>query len=536
MMKIKAVLICIVCMFFLMSGSPGLAQKADQNEFRVINDVQVNFNDVSGPGRRASSLTDGTTYIENLNVYARGSRDEFKYVFNLGGRTTNDKRYDRAEFALTSLRGHFSYQNHQMDAGDIFESYSQFSLDSALKGTAYKYYNESDDLPNLSLVYGVAYPRWENLWEGYDLVAIQRNVFGANISHDLSPVFTAGFSVVRSEDSQPVSDADALYTSNVYAVDFSYNPIPGLTIKGESAFSDTSENHSGRTHSDDYGGNAQKIEIVGDADPSRVALKYERISPKFKTLTGSAISNQERFSSAWRYKYTKKITTNFKFLWLRANINDNASMTHTWQPQASVSVRNLFGRRYANSTLSYKFEKKSGSALATLNQYLTLAHSDRYGFLENSTSLTLNSFDTDNATRDQLEYTANTTFNSRHQKGQFVIKPMLSAGTFFYENQLINQTNQVLQYSVGLGLDVPKKKIFSNVAFGQNKLHAFGQDNSNKWFARFHVYYKPQFLGYLNQSTFSLRGAINDYSFSTATRDFVEKSLTIGMNIPFSIK
>ena len=528
--------IFILCLAFLLCCQTGFAKNQDQNELRIVNDVQVNFNDVSGPGRSASSLTDGTTYIENLNIYARGKKDDFKYTFNLGGRTTNDDRYDSAEFALTSLKGYFSCQSHQLDAGDIFESYSQFSLDSALKGVAYKYYNESDDLPDVSFVYGLAYPRWENLWEGYNLFAIQRNVFGANITHDINPLLTAGFSVVRSEDSKPVTTNDALYTSNVYALDIEYNPIPGLTIKAESAFSDTSENYSGRTHSGTYQGNAQKIEIIGDGAPSRVVLKYERVSPKFKTLVGSAVADQERFNSRWRYKYSKNITTNLNFLWFRNHINGSSQMTHTWQPQANINVRKLFGRRYANTSLSYKFEKKAGNDLSTLNHYMTLTHRDRYGFLENSTSFGINSFDTDKGTRNQLDYTANTTFNSRHRKGDFVIKPMVSAGTFFYENQLIHQTNQVLQYSVGIGLDIPKKKIYSKITFGQNKLHAFGQDNSDKWFTRFHIYYKPKFLGYLNHSTFSLKGAINDYSFSTSTRDFVEKSLSLGINIPFSIK
>jgi hypothetical protein len=535
-MNFKTKRICLLCLFFLISTQTGFAKTGDQNEFRLINDTKVNFNDVSGPGRSASSLTDGTTYIESLNLYSRGNKDDFKYIFNLGGRTTNDKRYDTAEFALTSLKGHFTYQDHQVTAGDVFESYSQFSLDSALKGTSYKYYNETDNLPNVSFVYGVAYPRWENLWDGYDLVALKRQVYGANITHDFNPVFTAGFSVVHSDDSKPVNINDTLFNTTIYAIDAKYKPIPGLTINAESAFSDTSENNSSGTPSDDYTGTAQKLEIIGDGHPSRVVLKYERISPKFKTLTGSAISNQERVNSSWRYKYTKNITTDLKFLWLKNYIDSSPQSTQNWQPFASITIRKLFGRRYARSSLSYKFEKKTGNDLTTLNQYLTLTHSDRYGILENSTSLGINSFDTNNATRDQMDYTANTTFNSRHKRGDFVIKPMLSAGTFFYENQLINETNQVLQYSVGVGLDIPKKKIYSKFTFGQNKLHSYGQDNSDKWFVRANIYYKPQFSKYLTRSTFSLTGAINDYSFSTATRNFVEKSLSLGINFPLSIK
>ena len=523
-------LVIILFVFFASAGI-GHAQENDKSELRILNDLQVNYNELSGPGRAASSLTEDTTYVESLEVYARGNNEDLRYVFRVGGRTTNDKRYDPAEFALTSLKGELDYHAHNLQAGDLFESYSQYSLDSSLKGTAYKYIDDTDNLPDLSLVYGAAYARWENLWDGYDLETVKREVFGANISHDFSPVFNLGASAVNSNDSNRIYSTDVLYENTVYAMDFEYNPIPGLTIRGEGAFSQTDED-SGV----DYGGNAQKIEAIGDAHPSRVVLRYERFSPKFKASVGSAMSDQERFTSSWRYKYSKFTTTNLRFLWLRNHINGSPQMTHTWQPQANISMRNLLGRKYGVTTLAYKLERKNGADLSTLNQYASLSHRDRFGKLENTTTLGVNKYETDGGVRDQMDYTANTTFHARLRAGKVVFKPEMSAGSFFYENQLIGQTNQVLQYSAGLGLDIPDKKIFSKVTAGINQLHAFGQDNSDKWFTRFHIYYRPSFSKYIKRCTFSLRGAINDYSFSTTTRDFREKSISLGINIPFSIK
>ncbi|MCF6249356.1 MAG: hypothetical protein L3J69_18675, partial [Desulfobacula sp.] len=399
----KQVLIGFLCTLFLLYGHFAFAKEKNKNEFRLVNDLQININDVSGPGRATSSLTNGVTYIENLNIYTKGTQEKYDYMFNIGGRTTNDIRQDSAKFALTTLKGHFSYQSHQLKAGDIFESYSQYSLDSALKGSSYRYYNESDDLPNFSIVYGLAYPRWENVWGGYGLNTIQRQVFGGNISHDISPVLTAGLSILRSEDSESVSSSDSLYDNIVYALDLDYKPIPGLTVKAESAYSDTRENDWRGTRTGSYTGNAQKLEIIGDGHPSRVSLKYERISPKFKTLMGSAISNQERFKSSWRYKYTKTITTQLSFLWMRNHLDDSSQRIHTWQPMANISIRKLFNRKYANTTLSYKTEIKEGNSVSTLNQYAALTHRDRYGIIDNSTSLGINSLKTDKATRDQLD-------------------------------------------------------------------------------------------------------------------------------------
>lgn len=531
-MQVRLIILLIIFLGSIVNPALGLENK----DFKILTSAEINFNDVSGPGRNSSSLTDGTTYVGGLSLYARGEGEDLKYQLNLGGRTTNDRRQDLAEFSLVALKGHLEMKSHRVTVGDVYESFSQYSLDSAIKGATYSYYDEEDGLPDVAFVYGYAYPRWENAWKGYDLEIAKREIVGANVSHDFTPIFNTGVSYVRGRDSEPVTTDDTLYDNDVCAIDFSYNPIPGLTVKAESAYSFTDQMTSSGTLMDDYGGNAQKLEITGDGHPSRVVLKYERVSPKFKSVTGSVLSNQEQFRSTWRYKATKLVTTDLGFLWFRNKINDNDSMSHSWKPSGKVTVRRLFGRKYGSSSLSYKFENRSEKTRNTKNHYVNVSHRDRFGKLDNTTSMGLSSYDTSGATKDQLDLTANTRFSLRHKMGNVVLKPELVAGTFFYDNKLTNQTDRILQYSVGFGLDIPKQKISSKITFGHNKLDADARDDSDKIFTRFHLYYRPGFTGFLNQSTISLRGAINDYSYTTSTRDFKEKSISLAVNIPFDLK
>ena len=156
-------------------------------EFHVLNEIQLNINDVSGPGKASSSMSDGVKYLENLNLYGAGNLGELNYQFNLGGRATNDDRIDVRSMTFTNLQGKASFRDHYLTAGDVFESYSQYSLNTSLKGGSYKFYNTEDNLPDVSLIYGYTYPRWESFFRMPDTRTMQRMGYGANIRHDFTP-------------------------------------------------------------------------------------------------------------------------------------------------------------------------------------------------------------------------------------------------------------------------------------------------------------------------------------------------------------
>nr|NJM03112.1 hypothetical protein [Desulfobacula sp.] len=93
----------------------------------------------------------------------------------------------------------------------------------------------------------------------------------------------------------------------------------------------------------------------------------------------------------------------------------------------------------------------------------------------------------------------------------------------------------IYEYSLGLGVDIPDRKITSDIRVGMNKLEkeAAGTDDSLKTFANVSLYYRPDFLAKLNQGLLFLRASVNDFNYTTETRDFRETSITSGINIQF---
>ncbi len=60
------------------------------------------------------------------------------YNFNLGAKGTDDKRNDIQPFSLTNMQGRFTNKVHTLTIGDTFESFSQYALNTAVKGASYR--------------------------------------------------------------------------------------------------------------------------------------------------------------------------------------------------------------------------------------------------------------------------------------------------------------------------------------------------------------------------------------------------------------
>ncbi len=510
----------------LLMTVPFSAQAAD--EFRLSNDFSTTYNDVSGPGDDQSSLTEGLRYLEIFNLYGNGEMGEVKYNFSLGAKVTDDPRNDSEKFSLTNMHGRFTNGIHTLTLGDTFEAFSQYSLNSAVKGASYRYADPGNMLPDLTLVYGLAYSRWDNMW-GVD--AVERQVAGMRLKQQLSADFWVALNGVHSFDHIRVNDS-SLFKSTVYSLDWEYLPIPGLTIRGESALADTTEDFSNQAD-DDNNGYAHKIEAIGDGGPSRVSLEYERVSPEFLTMLGSATPDREKFKARWRYKYTKTVTMNFGFLWYRDNLDgDLAFRTDHYKPEVGVTVRRLFDRNYAVADLTYKYDRAYGDDRSTSDHFVNLGYRDRFGIFDSDTNLGVTFYDTKDSRNDD-EFIYNTMLSTRHTTGDWVWKPSLSAGGWTLDNELQDTRDQVWEYALGLGVDVPSAKVTSTLKVGQNWLQKDTGTDSRKNFARLNVFYRPEFLSRLDYGMLYLRAFVNDFDYSVRDRDFRENSVTAGVSIQF---
>ena len=518
------------CACFLLWAAATSPAGAAMPELHFGNDFSLNYNDIAGPGRSNSSLTQGYRYTDLLTTNGNGKAGAYEYYFSAGGKATDDKRNDIKVFTLTNLQGHVSNGMHTVNIGDTFESFSQYALATSLKGGSYRFAKEGTNLPQVTAVYGYAYPRWDNFYGDHSVKVVQRQAFGGRLKQPIGADLWIGGSAVRAVDTHRRSPTDTLENAGVYTGDWEYRPIPGLTVNGEHSWSKDIQSPSEGTADNRLIGNAQRVEAVGDADPSRVSLEFERVSHNYQTLLGAATPDRLKGKAKWRYLATKKVTVTSGLLWFRDDVDhQKTAPIQNWRPELGVILKSLPGRPYATTGLNYYFSRRYGPATATSDHVFNLNYKDRFGEFDNDSNLGYTYYD---ASRKTKEYTYNTMLSSRYNAGEIVFKPQAAAGGWTSNDELSMVSERIYEFSVGCGMEVPRWKLTTDLKAGQNSLDRNGADNSRKAFADLGVYYRPV-IGKLRQTTFYVRGFLNEFRYTTSSRDFRERSVTSGVNIEF---
>ncbi|NOY12408.1 MAG: hypothetical protein GXP51_01560 [Deltaproteobacteria bacterium] len=511
----------LTCLLFTTSAYAG-------NNLSLWNDTSIVFTDLSGPGQSSSSMTEGIRHYSVLDLKSRGKLDSYDYSFGIGFKATDDKRRDSKKFSLTSLSGRLSNRVHTFNIGDTYESFSKYSLNTAIKGASYHYLNNANQIPEITLLGGIAYTRWDNFW---DTDATERKLYAARIKQDLTADLWLAASAVVIKDNRR-NFGSPLYDGNTLSFDLEYRPLPGLTIVGESSFSHIDEDNltSGTIK---HNGQAYRLEAIGDQNPSRVVLEYERVDPDYLSIAGSATADREKFKASWRYKYTRRLTVTTAFLWYRDNLDGQLAVrTQHYKPEISFRLQRMFNRRYAVGTLGYKMDRSYSSAASTQNHFINVSYRDRFGIFDSTTNLGMTYYET-RTVRKNDEFVANTSLSTRMTKGAIIWKPTIYLGTWHSDNELNDEVDHSYEYSVGLGCDIPSKKITSQLKVGKHKLFKESADDAERFYASLNVYYRPRLFARLKNSTLYLRGLINDYDYTTDSRDFRENRITVGFSVRF---
>ena len=505
-------------------------------DVRINLGLQGTYNEITGPGKASSSLSEGFNHSENLNINLRGYQGDLKYQLNVAGRGTNDEKIDRIPVSLTSLQAKLEYKYNYLNIGDVFESFSQYSLNSTLKGASYKYNNQSNNLPSVSVIYGSAYPRWESWFKDAKAKSINRVGYGANIKQNVNNNLILGVTALKSDDSERILDSDPLYDNTIFSLDGEYRPISGLTINGEAAISQTDLEANSTSSKTSYNGNAFRLEIIGDQDPSRVVLGYERVDPEFETLLGSAIKDRERASARWKYKWLQNTTLNTKFTWYRNNLDNISNSTNNYKPEIGIDMKKLFDRRYSNLNFNVKLDLKNSNINNSADYFTDLGYRDRFVGLDVDAGAGFTSYNIDKNTTDTLDYSGRISVSTRKSFDKFILKPSINASSNYIADDINNTTDKIFEYSVGLGVDFPDSKITSNFKVGQNILKASASDDAESLFVNAGIYYQPQVFFGINDCTIFARVMMNDFAFQTDTRNFNEKSFSMGLSFPLDFK
>ncbi len=525
---------------FISAGAANSATLSSQDKtsptktfkIRIQNNAYFEYNDVTGQGSDQSSLSEGLHYFNQLNVFTKGKINDYDYKFDVGVKATDNPKKDIKIISLTTLKGRFSNKTHTLTAGDIYNSFSQYSLSTALKGASY-FYRDHNQKNKIEVVYGIAYPRWDSFWSD-ETKTIKRKVYGGKYTHSFSSKLQSGFSFITSNDSDRQYDNVPLYNNHLYTFDTHYQPLKGLRLFGEYSYSMNTKETSSTAPGVKHYGTAIKMRAIGNQNPSRVVLEYERINPDFITLTGSATPDREKAKMRWRYKYNRQFYTNLGFLWFKDNLNgQKTETTNTYRPSLGITYKKLFGRPRSVSSLTYKFDNIVKTSQETKNHFVDFNYQDSFANLNSITNIGYHKYDVDQGVQDSHEIVFNTTLNGRHKIADYVLKPSIYYGTWGIEDELQHDDSQYYQIALGMGLDIPNKKITSKLKIGKNRTTRDHSGDNEKYFASLNIYWRAGNIFKMKHALIYLRTFVNDFSYSTASQDFKEKSVIIGIKNQF---
>lgn len=520
-----------VCMMLL----PAVSQA---ESLRFENDFSVTHNDISGPGASKSSLTQGFRYADELRgSYFKVDGDkETSFQFTL--KATNDRAIDSQTLSLTNLEFKNKNKLQTMVIGDAFSSFSDYAFSSAVKGFSYRYYDEEKRGPEMTLTYGYAYPRWDNFWGGYDQKVVERRFLGTRIRQDFTDRFSAGFSFVRTMDSNRVL-TDDLWSGNSYTVDWEYRTPADITLRGESSFSHMNKNSttdSGSTYSDTkHNGYAHKVNLLRES-PGKLEVEYEIISTDFETFAGSAIKDREKVKAKWRGKLNDNVSMRVGTLYFHDKLDDPANRTRNHSPEIGFVFKSPWGRPDAFLDVGFRVDRRYNSTSNTTDRNIILNYQDKIGVFDTDTNLIYTKYDTAYTTVGSTntkshELTYNTSLSMSRIAGKYTIRPSVYWGFYNAYDELAGKRDKAYETSLGLGVNTNDGILTSNIKVGQK--HMMKEKGNSNWFANVNVEYKAPFLAKKNGKLY-LKAFVNDYKFDSATNDnYRETSITTGIIMTF---
>lgn len=518
----------------------GPAWATVQEERKVTLEITANQNRVSGPGSAQSSLSLGGHMASDFSYRYERTDGDKKFIFGLHGRSTDDRSVDSQTWSLSNLELGWSDAVRNFSVGDVMADFSTYSLTGAMKGASYSFRSGAGQTgqPEINLVYGVSYPRWENFWGGAGLQAIKRTLSGVNVRQQVSAKADVGVSVVKTSDSGRLADWDELFQNNVYALNWEFRPQEGLTFKGESAFSRTTKSPFAGSADERYSGHAYLLTMNKDGKRQKWFYEYEQVSPKFTTLLGSALADQERMKLKWANQLNPDLGLNVGIAWVRNKLDGSSQpyRTDMYQPEIIFSFNAPFHRDNAALDLGLRLDRRHGGGTSTADRSVTAGYRDTFGKVDADISLDYALADTspyDYGTKNR-DLTFSITLGSSVKKDAYILKPTLNVSYTRNTDMLNHYSDRMFEASVGMGYTRPQDNFSANLKVGRNQNLKQVTPDSSKWFATARVEGQPAYLKGFNQNAKQyLEVNINTYKFDDAGNNYRETSVVTGVRFEY---
>lgn len=518
-------------------SGPIVTLKAQEPEkeptrWRVTTESDFPFNSARGAGRSQSGMTRGSRYLSNISLYGAGQSEAFEWSTAFGFASSSDRRQMAQPAALNNARLDLRMGRSKLTLGDTFENFSQYSLNTPVKGAAYRFGDEESRGLSFQAVVGVADSRWRVFARGEAIDSARRGTAGAKLQWRLSEQSAVGLSYLRSTDTGRINLGDPLYRNDLWAITAEHGIAAGWKLGAELAWSDTRESPDNVTPDRDYKGRALRLELAGNAGRKKLQLSYENVTPNFFTSLGSAQTDRERIRLRVRERLSRNVSASYGLIWFRNNLDGQRSFrTTAIRPDIALNISEFAGRPDGSLDLTLTSDSRYGGTNRNDDLDLMATYRDVLSGWDTEWNLGMARYYS-RGSRDSREFTANTSWYNRFSRGNMVYRPSFTLGYWSGNDTVARATDRNIETSLGMGIEWPTSNMRLDLRAGLRRaIIDLGDDNS-RLFGNATFSYRPAHWQSFGGQLF-VRFGWNDFRYTTSGRNFSETSFSIGFRTEF---
>lgn len=494
---------------------------------RLSSELELPIQSVRGPGASQSSLTRGHRFMHSLGLSGTGKAQEIDWFADIRLRATDDPRQNPQKASLDGLKLQIRQGRAQFSAGDVFESFSQYSLSTALKGAAVKIGDDEKAGTSFQAVWGNADPRWNVFSPGNAGPYIHRTVVGGRVAHRIGETAGIGLSYVRATDSGRTSATDPLYENDLYSLTGDVVLPNAWQLDGEFTWSKTSESPSAGAADLNYNGRGIRLQTAGRLGKGKMNLQYENVQPRFYTGVGSATSDRERVRARYGLKLNPRTQMSVGLIWYRNNLQGQLTdTTKALRPEFGLSFTEVGGREEATLDLNLSHDNRLRGTDRVDDTSIEANYHDRLGAWDTDWSLGLARYYT-RGSQNSREITFGTAWFSRLRRGAWVYRPSINLGTWTASDSFNSSNDASYEIGVGLGLERPASGLSCSLKTGLRRAIVDRGDSNTRLFADAMLNYRPQAWREFGGGLF-LKLGWNDFKYSNGGRNFQEVRFGLG--------
>lgn len=526
-----------LCSMLFLNPLPGSADAAS-SLIQVDNRTDLINYSLSGPGQASSFYQAGGHILHETDIRAENTHDNsWESTMNLNFRLTDNDQFDPEKASIERLSLKLNNDRVQLDFGDYFANFSQYSMNKSIKGLGAQV-NFNDKENYLRLAYGIFDPQWEYLYQTPNGEGMDR--FGGGLRYQMArEKYRVGlnFGYVRDDADDKNRSTEDAYLQYVPAVDWEYR-LEGLVFNGESAYSDTEATTVGDVKTETTG-NAHRISAKARMDDLKLNGKWERVSPDFVPLGGGATPDRQRFYGKADYDLAKNWDLFGIFDHSADNLDSQLSTTTTnITGELGVKRKRAFNRNSMNISLSArrKWNDTEDNSRESTSDRIKFGIDDRIAKVirvSGDFEAVLDD-DTTPGGPSTSDFFYNLSLSSRHRlkDGDLELRPRFSVSLQERENLTANGDDFTTNMKLDIDATYQKFLRFGiDAEMVQNDIKN-GEDSLRKKIGAF-CEIRPDWL---QNGSVRLEAASNEYDFDTNTSDYREEIVKLMLRYSFEKK